>query len=110
MFSVAKVDEAEESGRAARRFAGRGCGRSFFRSGGTTHLSKGEEILLQFLPLGGGLLALPPDELQHLCQAFACSGAARHRSVEGTVNPLGAGCKALRDAFSSTAVSREGLG
>lgn len=30
------------------------------------HLSKCEEILLQLLPLGRGLLALPPDELEHL--------------------------------------------
>lgn len=31
-----------------------------------SYLSKSEEILLQLLPLGRGLLALPPDELQHL--------------------------------------------
>jgi len=35
------------------------------------HLSKSEEILLQLLPLGRGLLALPPDELEHLDSPLA---------------------------------------
>jgi len=31
-----------------------------------THLSKSEEVFLQLLPFSRGLLALPPDELEHL--------------------------------------------
>ena len=45
--------------------SGRRRGAEVKKNASVTHLAEGEEVFLQLLPLGRGLLALPSYELEH---------------------------------------------
>lgn len=52
-----------------------------------THLSKGKEILLKFLPFGGGLLALPSYKLEHpRCFRFADDNTRQRVKCRGELS------------------------